>query len=120
LSLLSFSLCPSHSFHVCRVFLVTVIVVQRSALVLLLLQASCVNIFRLAWPPGEMASRLTTINRNQEIAGSTPAVVIFVVKEGKRKYTFPPDISILGYIHTILPSYSAVESLQKSMAKTRL
>ena len=27
----------------------------------------------LSWPPGEMASRLTT---NQEIAGSTPAVVI--------------------------------------------
>ncbi len=27
-------------------------------------------------PPGEMASRLTTICRNQEIAGSTPAVVI--------------------------------------------
>ena len=27
----------------------------------------------LTWPPGEMASRLTT---NQEIAGSTPAVVI--------------------------------------------
>ena len=26
----------------------------------------------LSWPPGEMASRLTT---NQEIAGSTPAVV---------------------------------------------
>jgi hypothetical protein len=26
--------------------------------------------------PGEMASRLTTILRNQEIAGSTPAAVI--------------------------------------------
>ena len=35
-----------------------------------------VKLSRVAWPPGEMASRLTTIVRNQEIAGSTPAVVI--------------------------------------------
>ena len=33
----------------------------------------CVDCPSVIWPPGEMASRLTT---NQEIAGSTPAVVI--------------------------------------------
>ena len=35
----------------------------------------CTFALLCVWPPGEMASRLTT---NQEIAGSTPAVVIFV------------------------------------------
>lgn len=33
-------------------------------------------------PPGEMVSRLTTIRINQEIAGSSPAVVIFLPLSG--------------------------------------
>ena len=33
--------------------------------------------FLVVWPPGEMASRLTTMS-DQEIAGSTPAVVILL------------------------------------------
>ena len=42
----------------------------------------------IVWPPGEMASRLTT---NQEIAGSTPAVVMW--KYGDQTSHFAPDMN---------------------------